>query len=292
MNRKAAIILGVLLLAAILGVLFTSPRTPQYNGKTLGEWLVMLDPSVDRRADHEQAREAIRHMGATALPYLRHILRSRPNSVREWLRDHAVRWHLMRPDKLSIRDQEYRAARAAYQLAEDAGVNIASLVPDLRFHFTNSNYAETEMARALARADPEGVSCLTNLLATGERRVRDQAGWALALDRKVRSQPGVQEALIQRAAADPDAFVRANLGLYLSSFREAGATNRLVPLGLQFLRSDDGYSRWAGALLLQNYRSVPEAKAALQAAASDPDQRVRSVVERALKEPATKPDRR
>jgi HEAT repeat protein len=170
-------------------------------------------------------------------------------------------------------------------------VNIAALVPDLRYHFTNSNYADTEMARALARAGSQGISCLTNFLATGDPRVRKRAGWALNLDGRVRNQPGVLDALIHSADSDPDGRFRASIVLGLSRFRKGGETNRLVPLGLRFLRSEDGYNRWAGASLLQNYRSVPEVKTALHAAASDPDERVRSVIARALKESATGIDR-
>ena len=147
----------LLLLAAIAGLLFTLPRTPQYNGKTLSEWLVMLDPNVDRAADHKKAAEAINQMGAAALPQLGHILRSRPNSISQRIRDYAERWHLMKPPNLILQGQQLRAARAAYNLAEDVDVNIAGLVPDLRYHLTNSNYADTEMARALARAGSEGT---------------------------------------------------------------------------------------------------------------------------------------
>jgi HEAT repeat protein len=263
-------------------IFVASPRPPRHDGKTLSEWLVMLNPHVDRAADHEKASAAIRAMGAAALPQLRQILRSRPNSLNQRIRDYAARWRLVRAPKLYFQEQEFRAARAAYHLAEEADVNIASLVPDLQFHLTNSNYADTEMARALARAGPEGISCLTNLVATGERRVRDRAGWALALDRSVRSQPGAQDALIRSASSDPDRRIRANAVLYLSSFREDGAANGLVPLGIQFLKSEDGYERWVGAKLLAAHVSVQEAQTSLKAALNDSDDRVRSTAVRAL----------
>ena len=287
-----AVVMAALVLAAVIGGLWPSPRPAQYGGKTLSEWLVMLDPHVDRAADHEKASVAIRQLAKAALPGLGHILHSRPNRIREWIRGYAVRWHLIKPAKLSFEEWEFRAARAAYHLAEDADVSIAQLVPDLSFHLTNSNYAETEMARALARAGPEGIACLTNLLAHGERRVRDQAGHALALDSRVRGQPGAQEALIQSAASDPDALIRANALLYLSSFREGAATNRLVSLGLQSLKTDDGYTRWTATLLLRNYRSIPEVEAAFLSLASDPDERVRTVVAKAIKVAPTEAGRK
>ena len=281
-KRISVVVLAALVLAAVITWLCFLPRTPQYGGKTLSEWLIMLDPDVDHATDHEKASEALRHIGKAALPELGRILHSRPSPLREYVRGYAVRWHLMKPAKLSFQDWEFRAARAAYHLAEDADLSLAGFVPDLRFHLTNSSYAETEMARALARAGPEGIACLTNLLAHGERRVRGQAARALALDRGVRSQPGAQDALIQSATSDPDPFIRANALIFLSSFQQGAATNRLVSLGLQSLKSDDGYTRWAATLLLQNYLSIPDVAAAFPGLASDPDERVRSAAAKAL----------
>jgi hypothetical protein len=98
--------------------------------------------------------------------------------------------------------------------------------------------------------------------------------------------------LIQSAASDPDARIRANALLYLSSFRAGAATNRLVSLGLQSLKSDDGYTRWMATLLLRNYRSIPEVEAALLGLAADPDERVRSVVAKATQATATEAGRK
>jgi hypothetical protein len=81
---------------------------------------------------------------------------------------------------------------------------------------------------------------------------------------------------------DPDPVIRANALLYLSSFQQGAATNRLVSLGLHNLKDDDGYTRWAATLLLQNYLSIPEVAAAFPVLASDPDERVRSTVAKAL----------
>ena len=81
-------------------------------------------------------------------------------------------------------------------------------------------------------------------------------------------------------------MLRANAVLYLSG--SGGSAQQMVPLGLRLLKSDDGYQRWAGASLLLQYRAVPEARAALASAISDPDQRVRSVSERALNESAAR----
>ena len=81
----------------------------------------------------------------------------------------------------------------------------------------------------------------------------------------------------------------ANAVLYLE--RSRGPAEQLVPLGLKFPKSDDGYTRWAAASLLPGYVNVPEVRSALEQALTDSDSRVRIAAERALQEPPRKPSR-
>lgn len=270
------------LLAAALVVVLTVIGEPRHEGRTLEEWLVLLDSDINRHADREAAGLAIRRMGVNAVPGVRRILQLQPKSWSQRIRGFAVRAHLVKAPGVSLNELQSRAAHAAWLLAEDAGDDIGSLVPFLRFHFTNSNYAETQMARALVRSGPPGIACLTNLLATGVPRVRDHSGWALAFDEAAIRQPGSWDAVIQGALSDPDPRVRSNFVLYLSKFRGQGDAAKLVPLGLQFLRGTDPNGRWAGAELLGAHLSVPEARAALEGVLEDPDQRVRASAHRRL----------
>jgi HEAT repeat protein len=93
-------------------------------------------------------------------------------------------------------------------------------------------------------------------------------------------------ALIRSATTEPDKVLRANAVAYLNGC--AGPAEQLVPLGLKFLKSDDAYDRWNGARLLKGYLSTREVEQAFQAAAADPDSRVRSLVRAALKNSAPK----
>src|SRR5262249_28499316 len=90
-------------------------------------------------------------------------------------------------------------------------------------------------------------------VAAAKKPVRDQAGWAL---QHVKKRPEVIAALILSANTDPNKVLRANAVGYLSSC--GGPAEQLVPLGLRFLQSEDGYDRWQGALLLRDYQSVSE----------------------------------
>jgi len=249
---------------------------PAFQGTTVRGWLESLDSHVDHREEHERAADALLQIGPAAVDELDLVLRRRSDSWREQLEKSIVWLRLKKPATLTMAEQQFRAARAAYLLAERGDVEIRSLVPQLEFHVTNSTYLDSEAGRALAGCGPEGFSILTNLLATGDPRVRDRAAWALGL---IRTQQGAVEALI-RATLDPDRSVRVTAILSLPG--RNGPTNLIVPVGLKFLRSDDGYERWGGASLLGGYAAADGVLPALKAASGDPDERVRSAASRAI----------
>jgi hypothetical protein len=267
----------VLVTASVALVLFTAPKRPQIGGKTATQWVMMLDAHVDKRKEHDEAASALCHIGQPVVSELRPILRRHPGSIPEVVRQVATRLHLLRPEALPLYEQQFRAARAAYTVAERANADISTLIPDLRFQLIQSRYAEAECARALVNAGPEGMAVLTNLLVTGPRPVRDQAAWALGM---ASSKPEAVEALVRAADAESDRCLRANTLLYLSHAR--GHDDVLVPLGLRFLQSEDGYDRWAGVSLLANHADVDGVRHALEKATSDADERVRSAAKRAL----------
>jgi hypothetical protein len=119
------------------------------------------------------------------------------------------------------------------------------------------------------------VAVLTNLLLTGSINIRAQAGWALHF---VNKRPETIAALIRSANTDPVAQLRSEALLYLQGSQ--GPAEQLVPLGLRFPRSDDGYDRWMAAKLLADYVSQDDVRVALEKALTDTDQRVRNVAER------------
>lgn len=219
-----ALILVVLVVSA--AILLWPKKAAVYQGKTVYEWLVLLDPHVSQTASHEQARLALVAMGKAALPELEKLLSEKPGGVSERVRNYLVRFRLLRPRPLTLHQQEHRASRAAYILAEDASIDIRRLIPHLVWWYTNSNYAVSENTRALARAGSEGIAVLTNLACSHPvRYVRDDAAWALHL---VPNAPGTAEALLRIATSEPDQQLRADAFSYLP--RTRGPTNLSCPL--------------------------------------------------------------
>src|SRR3989442_2691531 len=126
-RRTRTILLTVFVLIALLvsaGILLRPKPPLRYHGKTVYEWLVLLDPNVSQAASHDQARLAFIAMGKSALPELENLLSEKPNRFSERIRNYLVGFRLLRPKPLTVHEQEHRASRAAYILAEDANVDI------------------------------------------------------------------------------------------------------------------------------------------------------------------------
>ena len=243
----------------IAGGFFAAPKPKLYRGKTVRRWVALLDMHVDRQKQREEADWVLAYqVGADALPELRRILAWRPSRL-EPLRGYAVRFHFLKPRPIPPLELQSRACEAAYHLAEDGHVDISSLVPDLRYHFTNGTYADSNSGRALAGAGPRGVCVLTNCLFTGTPAVQDMAGWSLGF---INRRPEVIAALVQYSSGDPSLSKRCNGLIYLHGCN--GPAELIMPLGLKYLRSESRYAQKAAADLLDPYRQDEQVREALE----------------------------
>ena len=253
--------------AGVIGVLFVAilvlkhPQPRLYHGKSVHDWVTLLDPDVNKSQQRDEASWAVVKIGTEALPELERILAWRHNRLIERIQGYAIHLGIMKLPTVSHFQLQSRACEAAFHLAERAGTDISQLVPHLHYHFMNGTYADWSSGRALAGAGTIGVAVLTNLVITGARNVRDNAGPAL---RYANKRPEVIVALLQAIETEPDRQLRANLLLYL---RGSGApAEQVVPVGLRFLQSDDAYTRRMAATLLRDYRTDENVQRALEAA--------------------------
>jgi len=255
--KLLAAVLALLALLVAAGFL-VAPKPKLYQGKTVRQWVAMLDMHVDNQKQRDEASRALVKIGPEALPEIQHILAWRLGPM-ETVRNYAVRFHFLQPRTIPQRELQSRACEAAYHLAEEANVDISSLVPNLRYHFTNGTYADSNSGRALARAGVSGFSVLTNLLFTGTPPVQDMAGWSLS---HIRKHPEVVAALVQYVNEDPTLSKRANALIYLHGL--GGSAELVVPIGLKYLHSQRPYARKAAASLLQDFKQDDRVRAALQ----------------------------
>ena len=288
MRKRVQIVLAVLLVA-VLGLIILAffPRQapePAYEGKTLRQWLVLLDSDTAHKAQNDDAARAIESMGKAALPGLIHILHQRQDpallaKVKGW----AFRFHLLRPPELQLDEWQYRAARGCCILGGWIDVDITSAIPALACHTTNAASWRLEpFMWGLVYSGPKGISIVTNLLAhAASPQVREEAARSLWITPKIRT-PEIAYALLS-ATRDVDASVRVTAILSLRSFlRQKGLDTIIVPgaiLGLQDTNSQ--VRRWT-IELLGNYSSTPGVSAALSNLLSDPVPEVRSRAEEVL----------
>ena len=292
MTTKAVIILAVLIVAVPGIVIWQKPgrREPEpvYEGKTLSDWVVLLDSHTEHQAQNEAAAQALQTMGQKAVPGLIRILHKRadPPLVTK-AKALAVRFHLLRPPELQLAELQYRAARACCILGGWSDFDIRAAIPDLAYSLTNNVSGMLEpFAWGLAYSGPEGLSVITNVMATDRSpQVRRAAAHSLWISKNFRT-PEITRALIS-ATRDPVPDVRVTAILDLRGFlREKNLATIIIPGVLPCLQDTDAQVRRWTVELLAPYSSLPEAGIALTNMLNDPDPTVRDVVERSLQKTA------
>ncbi len=137
----------------------------------------------------------------------------------------------------------------------------------------------------LVYSGPEGLSIVTNLLATAASpQVREEATRSLWITPKIRT-PVIANALLS-ATRDVDASVRVTSILSLQSFlRQRGLDEVIVPGAIRCLQDTNSEVRRWTIHLLADYVSAPGVGDALSNLVNDPVPEVRKVAEAALQKP-------
>lgn len=68
--RKWLSLSACVIAAIVLAVVLTREREPSYQGRSLSSWLKDYTAELDNPPEEQPAKEAIRHIGTNALPYL------------------------------------------------------------------------------------------------------------------------------------------------------------------------------------------------------------------------------
>lgn len=173
------LVAGVVLVGAVAYLLRQQRPEPVYRGRSLTQWLKRLDdgevvgisssrlPSPTAR--QIEAAQAIRAMGAEALPLLMQDIHATPRQDAFRFRaERAINHALQRAFRTRIwfadvTEQDRRRWRAAQGLAA-LGPLAKPALPELqRLLFTNYFHSSIkEAAYALATIGPEGIAILTN----------------------------------------------------------------------------------------------------------------------------------
>jgi tetratricopeptide (TPR) repeat protein len=133
--KKTLIVMVLLLIAAIGGVICMAlpPKEPSYNGQPLSYWLARCEEAGPISADTKdpkalECREAIRHIGTNAIPFLMRMLRAKDSALKLELRDLVERQDYIHFRFSEAADQNYKAANGFYCLDDLATNSVPALI--------------------------------------------------------------------------------------------------------------------------------------------------------------------
>ncbi len=244
-RRLAAVLISTVLWLAACSA---PAKEPEYNGKPLSEWLLILkigQTSAGERVEGADAREAIRQMGTNAIPTLLDILGAT---------DQNKGWVLSRLKSKGFREM-YHNQNVTTDDLQDTGVeafgllgtNAIPAIPKINKLFGDWETC-SPAARVLAGLGPEGVAALTNGLASENDDIRGVTIWAIGEKSSMDSNT-IARIMI---ASLKDPHNRWSAAKYLGGKDPAMAIPALLPL-LDVNPKTDSASIVNAALSLSSY---------------------------------------
>jgi HEAT repeat protein len=279
MKRRTVLVGAAMFAVGSLGVWLSrpgSPPEPAYRGKTLGAWL------DDRRETprgqvvlSDEAVAAVRALGPKAVPTLLGWLRSSDSSVSHNAKI-VLEWRLKLP--LRVPTNEDRRTRAMYGFRA-LGPAAKSAFPALVAIALNSpdEWQRGDAVNALSESDADTMRLLARGLKHPDREVRLRASFALSCLRIAPDAVGLPA--LEGALNDPDSGVRADAAKGVALYRHQ------LKSCADCLDHRDPEVRAIAARVVGGYRiRAREFLPALEAAARDPDPKVRDAVAEAIRQ--------
>ena len=249
----------------------------------LRSWIARKNDYWDFRAFKTRSAEGTREFGiagfealgtncASALPELTGLLEDRKLAVA------AVRclYCIGKPAEAALRqsltNQDWQVRRVAIsalaKVLDDPGEFIASVKPCLQDTQSNVRYAALSAIAHHTQAPDLVIPVLVSALQDPDERFASRAAWLLG--NFATNAPGVIGTLTN-AVEDPRTAVAGAALRTLVSV----APQRALPIVLSWLKSPDPARRVRAVINLRGYPgAIPEIQAALESAATDPDERV------------------
>jgi HEAT repeat protein len=283
-------LVAVLGLAAIGALLYASrTNEPSFQGRKLGEWLANIENTED--SEPETARNAVRHIGTNAIPYLLEMMQAEDSKLKETFNNLVSKTHIYR---LRISDAGLKHSRAFLGFWA-LGPQASSAIPELKALARNPKFVSTA-ARALVEIGPAGVEAAVVGLADTNAIVRRQTAGALGFPGIVRFTTNATPArmAVLRAQAE---FAVPPLIRALNDSDELTRARAAIALGLLGQKPEFAVPALIKNLQVTNSWRVPSSAAkalgrfgptaasalpALKEIATHPDSRVRESVKSAI----------
>jgi HEAT repeat protein len=244
-NRR--MLLAALLLVVCGGLMWlllaSAPREAVYRGKPLSYWLTGYDFRRYNAAHsnelpaptYPQANDAIRHMGASAIPTLIEMLKERDSPLKKELISLAQKQHLFHVPFSSPANETLKAM-TAFQAMGPQTVDVAPQLVEV-YDTDPSGFSRQVVPTILmyvAPTAPETTALLLRALVdTNDAIVRGNAANAIA---QIHPKPEIFVPVLTKALSDPDLWVQASTARALGTFG-AGAKSA-VPMLVQQLQRE------------------------------------------------------
>jgi len=237
-TRKRTICFAILLVAAGLcsPTLYSAyAKEPVYDDQPLSYWLLA-------RPDEAQ-QNAIRQIGTNAIPTLLKILGAKQRNMRKVaanLQNEGLQQRFQDKDA-NAEDLRSLAVKGFAVL----GTNAQSAIPQMS-KLLKDPEIRLQIARALTKIGPTGLTVLTNALAKN-KEMRNNLIWSIAQEGGMDPQALIQ--LLRISLTDPDWTVRGNAADFLAGKDPAIAVPALIPV----LDDKSEYPRERAAISLGSY---------------------------------------
>jgi HEAT repeat protein len=175
LRKKYRIGLVLVLALAAIGVVLYASRTnePSYQGRALNQWLSDIENANDDRAA-ESAKNAVRHIGTNAIPYLLGMMRAEDSKLKETFNALVSKAHIYRFRIAEASDKQVRALNGFYVLGPQA----TPAIPELTVLLNKPKIVRFATA-ALIYISPNGVEAATTGLRSTNPLVRREIAGVL-----------------------------------------------------------------------------------------------------------------
>jgi hypothetical protein len=253
---KSRLMLAVISFGVLLVTFFVvqSKRPPTYGGRTVNSWLEQI---FDAQGNQGQAMDALRELGAKAVPFEIDALARTHSPLDKWYQSVYpklplwLRRHLPRPIKGETMHGE--AMRSAAELALLNNEHTREFMPDLVRCLKEGNskvrlYAAPVVIHWIRAEDTLCIPTLIEVLNDPDAQVRDYAAYALSrfgTDAKAAA-PALEEGL-----KDSSVQVRVTAAMALSAI-DSNTVTMTIPVLKEAITNGDPRTRYSAAIYLRN----------------------------------------
>jgi hypothetical protein len=208
---------------SLLAVSSVQASGPEYNGKTLGNWLIL------NLTGDASSQEAIRQIGTNGIPTLIDLVSINEKNVKKVLsklHDKNLTYYYKFEDNTEVSLEGLNGLGVSG--FDILGTNAESAVPQLVKHFDRRDEDFSRIAFVLGKVGPKGFFVLTNAINDTNAGVRDTVIRVISTSNG--GDPQVVRQLLINALKDPNTLIRLHAADFLLGKDPDLAMLVLVPL--------------------------------------------------------------